>query len=158
MNKTYNFSSNCAVASVLKGSFGSRSLIFLASSRICLDNLLYLQKQQKQKSQIMIQHKLQHVTSHGGIQLNHKEPPVLALSENFFIDTDKPNGMQPRLSSFNWTNRTPRCRAIRPDHATVIYRGQKFFCFTYIKQNNPNNFSLDKRTIVQVRHSGGQKH
>lgn len=39
---THNFSSSWEVASILKGSFWSSSLIFLANSRTCLESLLYL--------------------------------------------------------------------------------------------------------------------
>ena len=43
----YNFSSSWLVASFLKGSLTSNSFIFLASSRTCLDNLLYLKSTYK---------------------------------------------------------------------------------------------------------------
>jgi len=41
---TYNFSNSWALDSVRKGSFWSRSFIFLASSLIWRDNLLYLKQ------------------------------------------------------------------------------------------------------------------
>ena len=46
-NQTYNFSNNWQVASVLNGSLGLTSFIFLANSLICLDSLLYLQERNK---------------------------------------------------------------------------------------------------------------